>query len=320
MSDHGHDHGHHRPRPASEIELRARALEALLVDKGLVSTDAIDAVVELYENDVGPQNGSWAHFSTDRPSFWFNTVVTVAGNHDLIALGQLSEDRCIPLARNSLRWTRDVLREDARRYLAALPLRVQIGRETVMAHGSLDDPQEYVSQPSQAAAQLDQLAAEFPGARLLVLGHTHRPRAHAANGMLLDLRTPTSLAENGLILINPGSVGQSRERAALARFALLDLDAGQAKFMSAAYDTAACRTALRKLGLPAGSCHLAPSLMASCVGRARRMGERIARLAKWGLGGATAPRAPVGHEKGASRRPPRPRSSCCPNCQKLLSR
>jgi nitrile hydratase len=49
---------HHHPRPASEAELRARALEALLVERGLVSTDAIDAVVAHYENDVGPQNGA----------------------------------------------------------------------------------------------------------------------------------------------------------------------------------------------------------------------------------------------------------------------
>ena len=55
MSD-GHDH--HHPRPASEVELRAQALEALLAERGLVSGDAIDAVVELYENDVGPQNGA----------------------------------------------------------------------------------------------------------------------------------------------------------------------------------------------------------------------------------------------------------------------
>jgi nitrile hydratase subunit alpha len=49
---------HHHPRPASAVELRARALEALLAERGLVSTDAIDAVVELYERDVGPQNGA----------------------------------------------------------------------------------------------------------------------------------------------------------------------------------------------------------------------------------------------------------------------
>jgi nitrile hydratase subunit alpha len=53
-----HDHDHHHPRDKSEVELRAEALEALLAEKGLVSTDAIDAVVELYENDIGPQNGA----------------------------------------------------------------------------------------------------------------------------------------------------------------------------------------------------------------------------------------------------------------------
>jgi nitrile hydratase len=56
--DHEHDHGHHHPRPQSAVELRAQALEALLAERGLVSTDAIDAVVELYEQDVGPQNGA----------------------------------------------------------------------------------------------------------------------------------------------------------------------------------------------------------------------------------------------------------------------
>ena len=64
MSDeHEHDHEHgdggaHHPIPPSAAELRARALEALLVEKGVITTDAIDAVIELYENDVGPQNGA----------------------------------------------------------------------------------------------------------------------------------------------------------------------------------------------------------------------------------------------------------------------
>lgn len=56
---HDHDHGdHHHPREQSESELRQEALEALLVERGLVSTDAIDSVVSYYENDVGPQNGA----------------------------------------------------------------------------------------------------------------------------------------------------------------------------------------------------------------------------------------------------------------------
>jgi nitrile hydratase len=61
-AEHGHDH---HPRPDSELALRA--LEALLAEKGLVATDAIDAVVELCEHDVGPQNGARvvAHAWTD---------------------------------------------------------------------------------------------------------------------------------------------------------------------------------------------------------------------------------------------------------------
>lgn len=55
--DHDHD-DHHHPRAASDAALRTQALEALLVEKGLISTDAIDAVIEMYENDVGPQNGA----------------------------------------------------------------------------------------------------------------------------------------------------------------------------------------------------------------------------------------------------------------------
>jgi nitrile hydratase len=51
----GHDH---HPRPDSALALRARALEALLAEKGLISTDAIDAVVEWFERDVGPQHGA----------------------------------------------------------------------------------------------------------------------------------------------------------------------------------------------------------------------------------------------------------------------
>jgi nitrile hydratase len=59
QGEHGHgpDGGHH-PRPVTDVELRARALEALLVTKGLVTTDAVDAVISYYEHDVGPQNGA----------------------------------------------------------------------------------------------------------------------------------------------------------------------------------------------------------------------------------------------------------------------
>ena len=52
MSD-DHDHSH-----LSETELRVRALESLLTEKGLVDPEALDAIVDRYENKVGPRNGA----------------------------------------------------------------------------------------------------------------------------------------------------------------------------------------------------------------------------------------------------------------------
>jgi nitrile hydratase subunit alpha len=52
----GHSHSHARPKTPQE--LRAAALEAVLVEKGLAATDAIDAVVEAFQDEIGPRNGA----------------------------------------------------------------------------------------------------------------------------------------------------------------------------------------------------------------------------------------------------------------------
>jgi len=54
-----HDHGHdHEQEPPSDIALRVKALESLLVEKGLVDPAALDAIVDHYEHKVGPRNGA----------------------------------------------------------------------------------------------------------------------------------------------------------------------------------------------------------------------------------------------------------------------
>ncbi len=52
-----HDGGHH-PEPESYQELRIKALESLLVEKGLIASDVIDEIVRTYEQDIGPLNGA----------------------------------------------------------------------------------------------------------------------------------------------------------------------------------------------------------------------------------------------------------------------
>lgn len=51
-----HDGGHHAEH--SHASLRARALESLLVEKGLTTSDLVDKVISLYEDDIGPRNGA----------------------------------------------------------------------------------------------------------------------------------------------------------------------------------------------------------------------------------------------------------------------
>ena len=66
--EHEHHHHHHddddvqehraHDAPLTDVELRVRALESLLVDKGLVDPKALDALIDTYETKVGPRNGA----------------------------------------------------------------------------------------------------------------------------------------------------------------------------------------------------------------------------------------------------------------------
>ncbi len=51
-----HDHDH--TAPPADIELRVKALESLLTEKGLIDPSALDELVDTYENRIGPRNGA----------------------------------------------------------------------------------------------------------------------------------------------------------------------------------------------------------------------------------------------------------------------
>jgi nitrile hydratase len=55
--DHDHSHGHSGSE-LSEIELRVRALESLLTEKGYLDPAALDEIIDVYENRIGPRNGA----------------------------------------------------------------------------------------------------------------------------------------------------------------------------------------------------------------------------------------------------------------------
>ena len=174
--------------------------------------------------------------------------VAVAGNHDLIAIGALAPTRAGALARQTLAWTTSVLSPASRDYLVALPRTTQRAAETL------------ASSPT----------------RLVLLGHTHHPWAHGLRrGTVLRDRTGVvRIGDDDRWLLNAGSVGQSRDRTQLARFAVLDLAAATVVFRAVSYDVEACRRALVHAGLPPTTYHWRPS-------HRRRRFRLVRRLRAW---------------------------------------
>src|SRR3982074_2708364 len=58
MAEHDHDHDHQHGSELSETQLRVRALETVLTEKGYIDPAALDAIIEAYETKVGPHNGA----------------------------------------------------------------------------------------------------------------------------------------------------------------------------------------------------------------------------------------------------------------------
>jgi predicted phosphodiesterase len=244
----------------SDIHANLHALDAALA---FLATQELDGYV--CAGDLvgyGPLPNECVRRVLDLPA------TCVAGNHDLIALGRLTDERCIPLARDSLRWTRSVLEDDARARLAALPLGTTV-HGIALHHGAPGDPQRYVVSDAEAFGCLDGLDA---GARILVLGHTHRPMAVGRRrGSLLRGGTGSVRLEPGEpVLLNPGAVGQSRSRDPRARVMVLDLAQRLATFHALDYDVAGCRRALRERALPPDSCHVPRSRIKEVAGALRR--------------------------------------------------
>jgi predicted phosphodiesterase len=252
----------------SDVHGNLAALEAVLAELRRLRVDAYACAGDLV--GYGPQPNECVD-AVERLG-----AATVAGNHDLIAIGALSEDDCERMARNSLRWTRETLDDRTREFLGRLPRRLELPGGVVVAHGSLDDPQEYVLRVDQAAAQLRRLAEELPSAGILILGHTHR--AFATDGTRtsprIGARRSVSLKGAGPWLLNPGAVGQSRERLIRARFVVLDLEREEATFHAVRYDVRRSRALLRRHDQPAGSVHLPPWRLKALLRPAIRLARR----------------------------------------------
>jgi predicted phosphodiesterase len=176
-------------------------------------------------------------------------AISLVGNHDLAAIGQLPLGDFSSAAGAAVTWTKEHLSASARAYLAGLAPMSRISG-CALFHGSPRGPVwSYVLKPSEIA---DSFAlADEP---LILVGHTH----FAMAASLANEQVVLERAEAGAIvdltrarwLLNPGSVGQPRDGDPRAAYLLLDLDAGRAEFKRVDYDIKRTQIEIRELGFP----------------------------------------------------------------------
>lgn len=177
--------------------------------------------------------------------------VNLAGNHDLASTGDLSIEDFNPVARVATIWTANQLTGDDKTYLRSLPSIDAVGGY-VQVHGSPRQPVwEYVTSPQSARVNFREFDEQ-----VCFLGHSHVQLYWSEKAASTDdpprLPAPGEQLELGeeRFIINPGSVGQPRDRNPASAFAMLDTESRTITFRRARYDIVETQTQMEQVGLP----------------------------------------------------------------------
>jgi len=175
----------------------------------------------------------------------------IRGNHDRVAAGIEDGIGFNNVAKHAALWTRDHLSSPNRNFLKNLPLGPVIHEDVVLCHGSPHDEDEYVFNEVHAAQVFTMQAGD-----VILYGHTHLPAVFTADargrvrGYLVRDEATIKLEPGVRYLINPGSVGQPRDRDIRASFAIIDTKRRTVQFLRVSYDIEKTQTAILKAGLP----------------------------------------------------------------------
>ncbi len=173
------------------------------------------------------------------------------GNHEALVLGITDPRHFNPAARLAVEYTREQLRPEQLEMLGALPERLEADERTLMVHGSPAARDAYLLTGIDLDLAREGLAdSEL---NLCFFGHTHLPVCHRPGDRERTNRPdsgPKALNPAELTLVNPGSVGQPRDRDPAAAFAWWDRTARAVVFERVAYDVEAARRDILAADLP----------------------------------------------------------------------
>ncbi|MGH8246081.1 MAG: metallophosphoesterase family protein [Gammaproteobacteria bacterium] len=226
----------------SDIHANYTALEAVLADAG--DADEIWCLGDLV--GYGPDPNAAIEQVRELPQ-----LTCLLGNHDVAVIGKMPFETFNGDARRSLTWTERVLTADNMDFLRSLPASVKVRGEATLAHGSPRDPVwEYILNTLSARLNFDHFDTPW-----CFVGHTHIQSIFRLNEATdrITLETPKQdvpLELTPRLILNPGSVGQPRDRDPRAGYAFYDTEARTWTPRRVAYNVSEVQARIRESGLP----------------------------------------------------------------------
>ena len=179
--------------------------------------------------------------------------LVVRGNHDKGCAGLDDLEWFNPVARAAANWTSQSLTPDNLAYLRNLPKGPAVMDSFQILHGSPLDEDDYLVSNFAITQVVPYLERQ-----LSFFGHTHLQGGFLChrNGVIrlrrpegAESREVIELENDGLYLINPGSVGQPRDGDPRAGYLIYDSDARLVEFRRVPYDIRAAQAKIRAAGL-----------------------------------------------------------------------
>jgi predicted phosphodiesterase len=225
----------------SDIHANLSALEAVLED-----ADGYDAAWCLGDLvGYGPDPNECVERVRALPD-----LLCLIGNHDQAALSMIPIERFNQDAGAIASWTNRMLTEENKAFLTSLPSKASYGNFT-LAHGSPYKPVwEYILDPVTADRSFESFDTDY-----CLVGHSHLPLIfHRQSENEFALPKPVQWGElmqlSPRMILNPGSVGQPRDRDPRASYSLLDTEEETWEMRRVDYNVSEVQVRILEAGLP----------------------------------------------------------------------
>jgi len=179
-------------------------------------------------------------------------IQTLMGNHDAAACGLEEPWNFNSIAQAAVIWTRRNLDGPCRDFLRHQPEQRSLPGGVRLVHGSLLDRDQYLFAYPEVLDNAMQMEREEPPLRLVFFGHTHHQIAFRCRGRSISVVPGPrfEIEPDARYLVNPGSVGQPRDRDSRASFLVYDDEARAVEYVRVPYDIASCAEKVLAAGLP----------------------------------------------------------------------